>query len=179
MAEHGHIDQPQQAVRFNSVDEEIRSHGGLQNVEEVTAPDHAPVEEFSPDAQEELRILSVSLRQSRLQSKRMEKFAFEPVSLPVSRVSHPMLWIKCCAHEQHRFPRAHRVPGLRHVNTQIFSRRDRLHPSTICNHPRSHPPTQLGRAQAVPLSLLRRAKVFPTPRLSHHKHHLRMNHRLL
>ena len=40
----------------------------------------------SPKAQEELRSLALSLQKSQLQESRFRHFAFEPVSLPPSRV---------------------------------------------------------------------------------------------
>ena len=43
-------------------------------------------------AEQELRSLSSTLQQSRVQAKRMENFSFEPVSLPPSRVSTAFLF---------------------------------------------------------------------------------------
>jgi hypothetical protein len=74
-------------VRFSSATEEIEPDPAVQPTESLTMPDHIPKEQLSPEAQEEIRSLSMSLQQSRLQSKRLENFSYEPVSLPVSRVS--------------------------------------------------------------------------------------------
>ena len=70
-----------QAVRFTSVNQEISPESNLQQVETLTAADHPPTQKLTPEAQEELRNLSLTL-----QSKRMENFGYEPVSLPPSRV---------------------------------------------------------------------------------------------
>ena len=79
--------QPQQAVRFSSVNEEISPETSLQFVETLTSNSEKPREELSPEAQEEIRNLSMTLQKSRCQARRMENFSFEPVSLPASRVS--------------------------------------------------------------------------------------------
>lgn len=58
--------------------------------QEIEPPAHArDRDDLSPEAQAELRNLSITLQNSRLHASRMENFAFEPVSLPPSRVSHP------------------------------------------------------------------------------------------
>jgi hypothetical protein len=67
--------EPPQSVRFSGVNEEIES----------SRP--AGQELLSPQADEELRNLSASLQTSRCQARRMENFAFEPVSAAPSRVS--------------------------------------------------------------------------------------------
>ena len=79
--------QPQQAVRFSSVNEEISPETSLQPVETLTSSSEKAKEELSPEAQEEIRNLSMALQKSRCQARRMEHFSFEPVSLPASRVS--------------------------------------------------------------------------------------------
>ncbi|OCL11285.1 Pkinase-domain-containing protein, partial [Glonium stellatum] len=83
--------QPQQAVRFSSVNEEISPETSLQHVETLTSASSCekPKEELSPEAQEEIRNLSMTLRKSRCQARRMENFSFEPVSLPASRAPSP------------------------------------------------------------------------------------------
>ena len=60
-------------VRFSDKNDEIE-------------PDPQDRQDVSPEVQKELRDLSITMQKSRLQSKRMENFAFEPVSLPASRV---------------------------------------------------------------------------------------------
>lgn len=80
----------QQAVRFNSQAEEIAPEASLEQIETITAPDKREREDLGPEAQEELKNLAMSLQKSR-QQKRFENFAFEPVSLPPSRVSNPRL----------------------------------------------------------------------------------------
>ena len=75
----------QLAVRFASVNQEIEPERIQQS--EISPP---IVEESqlspSPKAQEELRSLALSLQRSQLQESRFQHFAFEPVSLPPSRV---------------------------------------------------------------------------------------------
>ncbi|OCK77394.1 Pkinase-domain-containing protein [Lepidopterella palustris CBS 459.81] len=81
--------QPQQAVRFSSVNEEIDPVTSLQHVETLASNPSAIKEELGPEAQEELRNLSMTLQNSRFQARRMENFSFEPVSLPASRAPSP------------------------------------------------------------------------------------------
>ena len=74
-----------QAVRFASVNQEY----SLQSF--ITPPSQTPASdqggpELNADAEEDLRNLSKSLQSSHLQQRRMSNFAFEPVSLPASRV---------------------------------------------------------------------------------------------
>lgn len=73
-----------QAVRFRSRDEEIDPETSLQPIQSLTSP--AKPENLTAEAQEELKNLSINLQKSRLQSRRLENFSFEPVSLPPSRV---------------------------------------------------------------------------------------------
>jgi hypothetical protein len=68
--------------------EEIEPSRSLQN--DTTAPSgtgERMSEVISPKDQEEIRSLAMSLQKSRLQQQRMTSYAFEPVSLPPSRVS--------------------------------------------------------------------------------------------
>jgi len=75
----------QSAVRFSSQNEEIEpAEVSLQPVESLTGPRDR--QDLGPEAQEELQNLASTMQQSKLQSKRMENFAYEPVSLPPSRV---------------------------------------------------------------------------------------------
>ena len=82
-------DGPPQAVRFSSMNEEIEPSQSIQ------VGSIASERELSPDAQEELRNLSQTLSNTRLQGRRMSNFAFEPVSLPASRVSHHLFLCHC------------------------------------------------------------------------------------
>lgn len=76
-----------QGVRFAAQNQEIEPETVLQQVESLTGTEGKPREPLGPEAQEELRNLATSLQTSRLQSKRLENFTYEPVSLPASRVS--------------------------------------------------------------------------------------------
>jgi hypothetical protein len=72
------------------------SHPGVRfadNLEEIdplstdSGANTRPVADLAPEAKEEIRNLAMSLQKSRLQESRLTNFAFEPVSLPASRVS--------------------------------------------------------------------------------------------
>ncbi|KAI9772362.1 MAG: serine/threonine protein kinase [Geoglossum umbratile] len=78
------------AVRFSSVTQEISPETELNSVASLSSsltPENPapPAQYFTPQAQGELRALSQSIQNSRLQQRRMSNFAFEPVSLPASR----------------------------------------------------------------------------------------------
>ena len=75
------------AVRFSSNLQEIEPDHNLDAASTLTPDNSRRGEALSPEAQEEIRSLSKSLHDSQLQHGRMSNFAFEPVSLPVSRVS--------------------------------------------------------------------------------------------
>ncbi|KAI4252202.1 MAG: hypothetical protein L6R42_008069 [Xanthoria sp. 1 TBL-2021] len=78
--------QPAQAVRFASVDQEIEP---AQTLASSTTQDSGQPRPYNPltlEAQAELKNISLGLHSSQLQQRRMSNFAFEPVSLPVSRV---------------------------------------------------------------------------------------------
>ena len=79
-------DTAQQAVRFKLEHEQAGHRQSLQPVESLTSTDKREREDLGPEAQEELRNLAVTLQKSQ-QQRRLENFAFEPVSLPPSRVS--------------------------------------------------------------------------------------------
>jgi hypothetical protein len=80
------------AVRFSSVTQEISPSDAapdddtLDIVRTITSPD-GPDEHWTEAQKRELKDLSVSLQQSRIQSARMDQFIFDPLSLPPSRVS--------------------------------------------------------------------------------------------
>lgn len=78
-----------QTVRFSDVHEEIEPTHAVEHVAALTGAGEAREEPMSPTAEQELRNLSKSLQQSRCQARRMANFAYEPVSLPPSRVSPP------------------------------------------------------------------------------------------
>ncbi|KAF2423630.1 Pkinase-domain-containing protein [Tothia fuscella] len=76
--------QADQTVRFASVQQEYSPDPSLQPSDSPAYPQ--PRDDISPETQEELKNLSMSLQRSRLQTRRLNDFAFDPVSLPVSRV---------------------------------------------------------------------------------------------
>lgn len=76
----------QPAVRFASVNQEIEPAHSLQAVRKITSDNAKLARELSPEAQQEIRNLAMTVQKSRLQESRMSNFAFEPVSLPPSRV---------------------------------------------------------------------------------------------
>ncbi|KAJ4342645.1 Nitrogen permease reactivator protein [Didymella glomerata] len=82
-------EQPPQSVRFSDVNQEIEPEGALRHVTGLTGAGETSKEPLSPQAEQELRNLSSTLQQSRVQAKRMENFSFEPVSLPPSRAPSP------------------------------------------------------------------------------------------
>ena len=79
---------PSQAVRFASKNQEIEPSHSLHPESTLASSEgrRSPVE-LTPEAEAEIRTLSLSVHGSRLQQRRMSNFAFEPVSLPASRVS--------------------------------------------------------------------------------------------
>lgn len=73
-----------QTVRFASVNQEIEPAESLQtNTEASDIPTSR--EGFGPNAEDEIRNLSLGLHNSHMHQRRTSNFAFEPVSLPVSR----------------------------------------------------------------------------------------------
>ncbi|KAL8807272.1 MAG: hypothetical protein Q9182_000777 [Xanthomendoza sp. 2 TL-2023] len=78
--------QPEQAVRFASVDEEIEPAQTLPSSTTQDSAQPRPQNPLTPEAQAELRSISLGLHSSQLQQRRMSNFAFEPVSLPPSRM---------------------------------------------------------------------------------------------
>ncbi|MCJ1391811.1 serine/threonine protein kinase [Xylographa bjoerkii] len=73
------------AVRFSSKNQEIEPEQIVYAVPTLTSDNSKSEDTLSPEAQEEIRVLSRTLQESHLQHGRMSNFAFEPVSLPVSR----------------------------------------------------------------------------------------------
>ena len=81
------------AVRFASVNQEIEPAYSLQADSTKSIEGARANESMTAEAQAELRNLSKTLQEAHLQHRRMSNFAFEPVSLPVSRVSlHFGVW---------------------------------------------------------------------------------------
>ena len=64
-------------ARFADEDEEIDP---IQSI-----PEQRP-EDMSPEAREQIKNLAMTLQKSRIQENRMSNFAYEPVSMPPSRV---------------------------------------------------------------------------------------------
>jgi hypothetical protein len=67
-------------VRFASAEETI------EPVKSLTDNDDKRADDLSPEAHEQIRNLAMTLQKSRLQESRMANFAYEPVSMPTSRV---------------------------------------------------------------------------------------------
>jgi hypothetical protein len=72
------------AVRFASTNQEIEPAHIVDSVE-ATPPSH----DLLPEDEAKLKELATALNTPRLQERRMSAFAFEPVSLPASRVCLP------------------------------------------------------------------------------------------
>lgn len=73
-----------QTVRFASVNQEIEPAQTLQ-INTEASDTSVSRGEIGPDAEDEIRNLSLGLHQSHLHQRRTSNFAFEPMSLPVSR----------------------------------------------------------------------------------------------
>ncbi|KAL8701985.1 MAG: hypothetical protein Q9201_004631 [Fulgogasparrea decipioides] len=74
-----------QAVRFASVDQEIEpAQMTLSSTTQGSGQTRTQTQ-LTPEAQADLRSSSFGIQNSQLQQRRMSNFAFEPVSLPVSR----------------------------------------------------------------------------------------------
>jgi hypothetical protein len=65
-------------VRFAEEDEEIDPISSI--------PDDKRPEDLSPEARQQIKNLAMTLQKSRLQESRMSNYAYEPVSMPPSRV---------------------------------------------------------------------------------------------
>ncbi|EEA28272.1 Nitrogen permease reactivator protein [Talaromyces marneffei ATCC 18224] len=77
------------AVRFASVNQEIEPDRSLQvPTSEETERQHTPIPtNGDANAKDDIRSLALNLQDTRLQESRLRHFAFEPVSLPASRVN--------------------------------------------------------------------------------------------
>lgn len=125
---------PAQSVRFSDVHQEIEPEEAVRDVAELTGTAKAPEDgPLSPHAEEELRNLSSTLQKSRMQAKRMENFSYEPVSLPASRVSQPLVWYIALTTkltlQRHLPPVQHREP---HQHTRDTALPFRRHPPPPC-----------------------------------------------
>ena len=67
-------------VRFAAQEETI------EPVKDSIDAEDKQADELSPEAHEQIRNLAMTLQKSRLQENRMANFAYEPVSMPPSRV---------------------------------------------------------------------------------------------
>ncbi|KAI9848779.1 MAG: serine/threonine protein kinase [Thelocarpon superellum] len=76
---------PLQTVRFSSVKQEI-SPPDAQPVDSLNSEVTRQTTDLDPQVEDEIRNLSITLTNTRLQEGRMKNFSFEPVSLPASRV---------------------------------------------------------------------------------------------
>lgn len=102
-----------QSVRFSDVHEEIEPQAAVDHVTALTGAGEKREEPLSPEAEQELRNLSKSLQQSRCQARRMANFAYEPVSLPPSRVCMSVPYLVTVWLIQKK---RHRHPRLRHAH---------------------------------------------------------------
>ena len=109
-----------QAVRFSSVNQEIEPLHSLKTTSQ--ASDNAS-NQLSPQAEEEIRQLSLSLHKSHIQQQRMSNFAFEPVSVPVSRVqsndSSPYITSREATKSGHDSPLTNPTPPLTPSGTNL------------------------------------------------------------
>ncbi|KAF1939073.1 Pkinase-domain-containing protein [Clathrospora elynae] len=81
---------PAQSVRFSDVNQEIEPEQAVQGVAHPAGTARALRDgSLSSQAEQELRNSSSTLQNLRCQANRMEKFSFEPVSLPPSRAPSP------------------------------------------------------------------------------------------
>ena len=77
-------DAPAQTVRFASVNQEIEPVENLHTISQSS--DHPRANpSLNAEAEDEIRSLSLGLHNSHVHQQRTSNFAFEPVSLPVSR----------------------------------------------------------------------------------------------
>ena len=77
----------QPAVHFASGVQEIEPIQSIHQMCQTSDEGDNSMEDLTPEAKEEIKRLAMNLQKSRLQESRMSNFAFEPVSLPASRVS--------------------------------------------------------------------------------------------
>jgi hypothetical protein len=77
---------PNTAVRFASTVEEI-SHAPAEPMVQSTSPFSPGEDSIAEVMSDQIKELSTSLQNVDLQGRRLSRFAFEPYSLPASRVS--------------------------------------------------------------------------------------------
>ena len=77
--------EPEQGVRFSNINKEIEPDVNLDHPTDTHSNPRARPD-VPPQVQQELRDLTISMQTSQLQAKRMANFAYEPMSLPPSRV---------------------------------------------------------------------------------------------
>ena len=125
-----------QAVRFASVNEEIEPQQSLQS-ETTISDDHITTTgTLSAGAQAEIRQLSQGLQnvhmQQSMQQRRMSNFAYEPMSLPTSRVSR---WFSTHRMSRKLCPSSHRtfcaVQSLISKALLLFCAGLHLHPKML------------------------------------------------
>lgn len=75
-----------QGVRFSNVNQQIEPDIDDHDSAEAASAESRARQQVPRDIQDTLRDLSLTMQKSQVQSKRMEHFAFEPVSMPSSRV---------------------------------------------------------------------------------------------
>jgi hypothetical protein len=75
-----------QGVRFASGVQEIEPIHSIHQLVDRSGHEVKSTEDLTPEAKEEIRNLAMTLQKSKLQESRMSNYAFEPVSLPPSRV---------------------------------------------------------------------------------------------
>ena len=106
-------DVPAQTVRFASVNQEIEPSQSLQTTSQSS--DNPRVNpSLSPQAEDEIRSLSLGLHNSHIHQQRTTNFAFEPVSLPVSRVpsNESSPYYTSREHTRSGAPSPHRTPPV-------------------------------------------------------------------
>ncbi|KAF1817129.1 Pkinase-domain-containing protein [Eremomyces bilateralis CBS 781.70] len=86
MAEETREDPQRSAVRVRSPDEEVEPARSQDVAGSLKKPSKNERDDLCEAAQKELKNLSISMRRSKMQCNRMENFAFDPMSLPASRV---------------------------------------------------------------------------------------------
>ena len=107
-------------MRFASVNQEIEPSQSLKT--DSQASDNVP-NQLSPQAEQEIRQLSLSLHKSHIQQQRMSNFAFEPVSVPVSRAqsneSSPYMTSREPTQSGHASPATMPTPPLTPSGTNL------------------------------------------------------------
>ena len=136
-----------QTVRFASVNEEIEPSHSLKS---NSQPSNDAPNQLSPQAEEEIRQLSLSLHKSQIQQQRMSNFAFEPVSVPVSRAhsneSSPYMTSREPTQSGHASPATMPTPPLTPSGTHLREAQAQQPDASGANLSKIHPDPQ----QAAP-----------------------------